>query len=432
MYTRVAIVAPFGSWTDTYSLCHVVREQYAACLRMGFQVDVFVGTGCAPDPRVPSRAEIPLGVLQSDRVAIDDHERAVFFFRELAAQKYDAIIFHDIILQSTSVTMAKAVRDVNDEGLFGSTVCLHYLHSRPVPDPKAHEARRTLPRNHFIIYPNGSNDAIEAVCGTYACDPRSVFAIINPCDPLEASGATEEVKDLLRHARWYGRSVVQTYPVCSTRFDAKGLRHLIRMFDVMRGLNENPLLIVCNAHANGRRERLAIDKLHSEFPIVSAGNVLFTSRLGYEDGVSRSFVQSLMRLSDVFIFPTASEAGPLGMLEAAAAGCFIAHNGGACPSLDYYAPPGSGSFHLPLEQHIPGYAIQIDRAGQDPVKIEGMAACRTVYNAVAREVLSRLHASPSYQARMFVKTEASVGAHGNALKQIITEARRIIHHEQPI
>jgi len=422
---RVAIVAPFNSWSDSYSLCHVVKEQYEALRRLGWFVDVFVGTACGNvEGYPPSLNEIPLGSMKPDRPVPKEIEDLAGFFAQRLGDRYDVIIFHDIILQAHNVSAAMAVHAAAPSI---RAVCLHYLHSRPHPDPKAPACRQTVPSGHFLVYPNGSDHAIDAVRSTYQHDPRRCFSIMNPCDPLNALGVSSGVRRILESVNWRARSLVQTYPVCSTRMKDKGVPHLLRLFDIFaNNCGEQALLIVCNSHANGKAEQKAVDALMEE-PVARSGNVVFTSRMGYPDNIPRAWVQELMRASDLFLFPTVSEAGPLIMLEAANAGCFIAHNGGWCPSLDYYAPPGSASFHLPPVDAIDNYALTMH--GSQTVSLQGEKAYRAACHKIAREVLSAVKQSPSYQSRQFVKTQASLPAYGNSLKQIIVEARRIISHE---
>jgi len=110
--------------------------------------------------------------------------------------------------------------------------------------------------------------------------------------------------------------IMQTYPMCSTRMDSKGIDNVIRTFAALKRLGNKVLLVICNS--NGRKRKDEIEAKIQYAKKQGLDEIFFTSTLSEETErqVPRQVVRDLMLISNVFIFPSLSEVCSNVVLEA--------------------------------------------------------------------------------------------------------------------
>jgi len=156
----------------------------------------------------------------------------------------------------------------------------------------------------------------------------------------------EDTKEMIDHYDLMSADIMQVYPFSSTRMRDKGVHKIIVMFSAFKKyFNKNVRLVFCNAHCTRGRERqaveemLALAKKHG----LEEGEVIFTSRYkperpeegGWTYSTPHKVIRDLMNISNMFIFPTISEACSKVLLEASAAGCYMVLNGSFKPMKEF-------------------------------------------------------------------------------------------------
>jgi glycosyltransferase involved in cell wall biosynthesis len=151
----------------------------------------------------------------------------------------------------------------------------------------------------------------------------------NTRDLLTLVGATPRVRALVSKHDILRQHIVQTFPVSTTRLFSKGVDKVAAIFGTIAKRGLTTKLIVVNAHANGQDGILAGLRDRAEKAGLERKNLIITSE-EFPDSASYGFtaqeVFSLHLCSNVFLFPSISEAGPLVPQEAMLAGCVVIGN----------------------------------------------------------------------------------------------------------
>jgi glycosyltransferase involved in cell wall biosynthesis len=179
--------------------------------------------------------------------------------------------------------------------------------------------------------------------GTYQ---NFVHVVHNPIDFRMQKGVHELTDKIITDYRLSEADVIAVYPLSTTRMGAAG-KQLHKAIKVMAKLKENGMsvrYIVCNAHANGDKEKKAIEEMRSlamDYGLNPQHELIFTSLIDapkYENGVPHEVVTQLMNFSDVFLFPSVSENCPLVLLEAALGKNLLVLNEDFSPMKDFVGP----------------------------------------------------------------------------------------------
>ena len=209
----------------------------------------------------------------------------------------------------------------------------HWTHSNPRPMPSGteypHSLRYSLPDNSKIVYLN--NNYLINVAESYHTFPKNVRIVYNPRDPRLFYNLHPLVKSILDKYPVLEADLIQVYPVSTPRMiDGKQIKIVIDVLGELKKLGKSVALIVCNAHANDKREQALISEVGSYCASkgLNSSEVIFTSLEGkeYETGVSQDVVSQLFQLSNLFIFPSVSENCSLILLEAMLSKCLLVLN----------------------------------------------------------------------------------------------------------
>lgn len=385
---RIAVYAPFSSFADSYSLAHAVSQQVLALLERGHQVELWTlaNLNVTKEPmleRIASVVRPCIGVTtwtrdkttaESAGSIMADLQESIERFRP------EAIITHDAVFQGWYIDSARAIHELADTQLGRSVRWFHVAHSiiGSAQPPKGDEVyRRTLPAGHTLLtlefarreavaaYYNAPIDRVKWCPNVH--DARSLFPISR-----EAERIADQV-DLL------SRDMAQVYPFCATRTVSKGVPHLLRIFRAMQRRGADAALILVDANACDSK---ANDQIEEAIRGAEGVEVFRTSRMmgGCRTLLPHRAVMDLMRLSNLFVFPSQGEACPLILIEAMAAGCVVAVNE-AVPAMTTYAPETALRFRLPEADYEAAY---------DRIAGQCIEAVRTCPSAQAKARANKL------------------------------------------
>ncbi len=352
---RLMLITTLSDFNPSYSLSTVILDQAHAGLLAGFDVDVLVmaSANLSQLKGIPSgisiRQVVPTFPWKEDVVHADQADELV---RLIAAWKDqyqpDLIITHDLVFQSWFVTFARAFHLFAEEHLLGVTV-MHMAHSAPgfghAPPPRESPQwyRRRVPKGHYLLTCNA--ELIEPLARYYDCERDRIKVLTNARDIRAWAHMPPLASEIITRLQLHRADVVQVYPFSITRWREKGVPQLLLSFSQIRDLGSeygfNARLVLVTCHADGDGEAFAKD-LREKISEYGMGDmVAVTSDLWpatKQAGLSGDVVQALFTVSNLFLFPTWSEAASLILREAALAGCSLVLNSNV-PQLKGCIPP---------------------------------------------------------------------------------------------
>jgi glycosyltransferase involved in cell wall biosynthesis len=147
---------------------------------------------------------------------------------------------------------------------------------------------------------------------------RVVFNEKDPSIMFSWHPISKVVSDKLR---LWEKDIIQTYPMCTTRMDAKGIDSVIRIFGLLKESGKKVALIICNANGRKRMSEIQAKIDFAKSKGLTEEDFLFTSRVTHpeynvESEVPHKVVADLMQISNLFIFPTIAEVCSNVLLEA--------------------------------------------------------------------------------------------------------------------
>ena len=303
---RIAILTTFRHMPESYSLVNDIRDQIKTLKKYGHEVVFYAQEGCkGKGIECEMRAVIPHFKIEKGVVNLARKEEMIKIFeREL--KDYDVVITHDIMYLSHFVTHRDAVMQAD----LPNVKWIHWCHSGV-----GSSMNIKMPRSKYIYMNYKDVKRFAKAIGVELKDVRVVFNDKDPrlfFDWNPISYMISERYDV------FNVDIMQTYPVCSTRMDSKGVDHIIKIFGKLKDLGNKVFLVFVNANARRRKEEIERKLEYAYNCGLNEREVLFTSTLGleYEAGLPRQVVRDLMQVSNLFIFPTVSEVCSNILLEA--------------------------------------------------------------------------------------------------------------------
>ena len=336
---RVALLTLLGDFHPSYSLTTVILNQ-ARMLAEGHPdrlVVIFVMHGCSLDllPKdlpgnIEVRAEIPPPAYGNDAVDGPTIARLAQLLQYSLIRLGNAtIITHDILFQSAFINHAAAIHQIADLPSFAWMHLAHSCAGRTRPPEPVAKYRATLPAGHRLIALTTAE--VPYLAAYYATQPDRVVVIPNARDMGDFSGASPRVRELAGRYRLGEADIVQIYPVSSTRLGAKNASMVARILGVLHTMGSSVRLVIANPHANGNvgQAQIAEVKAAAKAEGLPEESLIFTSEALPDTqayGLPQADIAALMAYSNLFIFPSVSEACPLVLAEAALAGCTLVTN----------------------------------------------------------------------------------------------------------
>lgn len=313
---KIAIITHFNRAPESYSPARAVKNQIKLLAEHGHEVVFFVVEGSKLDVGCEMRPMVPRF---SRKKNVIDQETKKKFIEVLKKELvgFDIAITHDLFLQDT-ITYSEAIRECGID-----IPWLHFARSGI-----GHSMTFAMPNAKFVYlnYHDVGNFARAIKVKPEQC--RTVF---NEKEIVYMFNFHPVTKMIINKFELWNRDVIQTYPICSTRIAAKGLRDIIRVFVELKRLGNKVALIVPNA--NGRRR---VDDLRREQEIaqeygLNKDEFIFTSLLSnkeykIESEVPNIVCAELMQISNLFLAASRAEVGPQTLLEASMARNLIVVN----------------------------------------------------------------------------------------------------------
>jgi hypothetical protein len=308
---RVAIISHFNSMPASYSPARAVKNQIKILKNHGHDVTIFLNErshlteedlGCKILKIIPA--------FHREKMVVNEEikNKLINIFKEQLTDNFDIAITHDLFLQDT-ISFSEAIRQCGVD-----IPWLHFARSGV-----AHNMTFAMPNAKFVYLNYSDVGRFAKAIKVPAEQCRTVFNEKEPAFMFRWHPVTKMIVDKYR---LWERDIIMTIGLCSTRFDAKGVDSIIRVFVELKRLGNKVALILCNA--NGRRR---VDDLkrkvefakelglnEDEFIITS---LLADGQYQIQSEVPNQVVAELMSVSNLFIMASIAEVGPNVWSEAA-------------------------------------------------------------------------------------------------------------------
>src|SRR3990167_6315703 len=346
---KVGILTAFYELNSAYSLASVVESQLVSLIKNDYEVVLFVHDNFKDDAKVPKGVEIRKIVprfnlidysnLQEPSTELESQAKKVYEALKEHTQDINVIFEHDMIFQGWFLPYCLGIHKLGHES---KIKWFHWIHSVPNVNPKLeypHNMRFVLPENSKLVYLN--NFHLIRAAEAYNLFPKDVRIVYNPVDPRLFWNLHPLVVSLIDRYGLLEADFMQIYPLSTPRMvGGKGIHSLIEIMGQLKALHKKVKLVVCNAHANDRREKQLIAEVLSFASQrgLSSNEIIFTSLENapeYELGVPREVVSQLFQLSNLFIFPSSSENCSLILLEAMLSKCLLILNNNVGPMREF-------------------------------------------------------------------------------------------------
>ncbi len=335
---RVVLLTTLSNFSPNYSLASVICD-HARMLshNPSWWVEIWVHENANLD-KVPAdlqsnvviRKVIPQIPWKKDQVDHAERDRLAAAVRtNLMTLGNATVITHDVIFQSSFTTFAAALHEI---GALPGFAWLHVCHSAVLERPIGNAAvllRTTLPKGHRLLCLNDAER--DYLAAYYAADPASVLVCPNARDITAFGGMDVRVRQIVQQFSLADADVVQVFPVSADRLSHKGAPLLVELFAALQRRGLQGRLVLVTAAANGPKEQEALGALHALARRLglAADTLVITSELFPDtaaEGFSQAAIRDLFSVSNLFAFPTVSEASSLVLLEAALSGALLVIN----------------------------------------------------------------------------------------------------------
>jgi hypothetical protein len=335
---RIVLMTSLANFNPSYSLSTAITDQARMLARdtsLMIQIWVHEGTDLRAAPKFPPNVEIlpivPVVLWREDLIDPGAADRLASVFRQHLIRLGNAVVItHDLLFQASYATLTAALWQLAPLPGFGWLHCCHSAAAAVRPTGgDAVRNRTNLPHGHRLLCLNDADRPYLAAY--YDTSPANVLVCPNARDPITFGTFDQNAARIVRGYGLHLADVVQTYPVSATRLESKGMEKIIDVFGQLTKLGMSCRLVLATAHANADREKAALIALRNR--AVAAGlptnHLAITSEIFPElagDGVSQATIKDLQSVSNLFLFPTISEACSLVLAEAAIAGCMLVVN----------------------------------------------------------------------------------------------------------
>ena len=291
---------------ESYSLVNDVIDQIKALKKHGHDVVFFAQETCeGKGIECEMRDIIPHFKTEKDVENVDAKKRMIDIF-EKEFKDFDVVITHDLMYLRGYYTHRKAIMECN----VPNVKWIHWAHSGV-----GESLNLKMPHAKYV-YMNYTD--VQRFAGAIGVDVNDVRVVFNDKDPrlfFDWHPISWQIADKVDI---WGADIMQTYPMCSTRMNAKGIDHVIKIFGKLKALDNNVLLIIPNSNARKRTEEIKQKMDYAAQWGLDDKDILFTSTISEETTrqVPRQVVRDLMQMSNLFIFPSISEVCSNVLLEA--------------------------------------------------------------------------------------------------------------------
>lgn len=308
---KIAIISHFNRMPASYSPARAVRNQIKILKEHGHEVVFFLTDGSPlTEEDLGCKVLRVIPKFHREKMIVNEEfkKKIIDVFREYLTSDFNIAITHDFFLQDT-VTFSEAIRQCN--------VPIQWLHF--ARSGIGHEMDFSMPNARFV-YLNYSD--VGKFARAIKVPVEQCRTVPNEKEPAYMFRWHPVTKMIVNKYRLWNRDIIMTIGLCSTRFDAKGVNEMIKVFVELKRLGNKVSLILCNANGRKRgddlRRKIEFAKElglnEDEFIITS---LLADEEYKIESEVPNQVVQELMSVSNIFIMASKAENGPNVWLESA-------------------------------------------------------------------------------------------------------------------
>ncbi|MEG0491249.1 MAG: glycosyltransferase [Hydrogenoanaerobacterium sp.] len=339
---NIAILTMFNGLNESYSVVSAVKNQIQMLLQNGHRVTMLVSEHCPDEERTGIFADDRIAwvkitnSLNGKRAQWTDYTRyqgnvspdfwtlaeAVAKDLEAALCEVDLCILHDILYQGLHLVHNAAVRAVQKS--LPKLRFLAFAHSVP----REHQEQEIPYRFMYCDMPNTtfvcpSQAMISLLANQYDICPRAVAVVPTAIDLID--GMSEEVKQIFSVRDFYKPEFIMVYPARAA--SSKGHNLLAHFAGELKRISGESVLIIF-ADSYGDKNSRSLMRFELQRSGIAEEEFLFTSELGFEQGIPHKAVLELFSLSNLFVFPSLAETQGLVALEAASRGNFLVMHSG--------------------------------------------------------------------------------------------------------
>jgi glycosyltransferase involved in cell wall biosynthesis len=312
---KICILSHFGSFQDSYAL-HVGWLERARMLEyFNIDFDFLVNDNCNTNIYPHQR-----NVLKNISKMLKFKERVKFFEKEYVKllKDYDIILTCDMVYQrgGNFLPQNQAMRNASK---YLKAHWFHWIHSawtHPDTNTKYPDTlRNEMPPRSTLVYMN--NSEIDGVAKMYNTDIKNVGCVWNPKDIRSFKDFHPFAWEVTKKLDIPNKDIIQIFPHCATRMDAKGINSIIKIFASLKDKGQKIALVMANGNASRVLSNIKKKKEYMKnLGLVDGEDFLFTHEITELKPFPRKAVADIFSISNIFIFASYREVSPNVLLEA--------------------------------------------------------------------------------------------------------------------
>ncbi len=344
---KIAILTMFNGLSSTYSLVNVVESHINMLLKNNYDVTIFVTEQFKDSNKyggylnkklkwkriVNSKQGVPFKWIDYTDNSSQVHktfEMEVKMLTDdftLKLQGFDLCFMHDILFQGWHLHHNVAIR--NAQKNLPKLKFYNFIHSVPTTPqdinciPYPFNCKYQPMKNCRFIYPTYSG--LEAVAKQYNLPIGECHVVYNTINIIE--DMSKEVRLIHKFFNLLESDILCIYP--SRLTPAKKCEKVVMLLgQISKATGKHCKVVFCDFESfdiNPEKYKTIIKSNGENFGL-SRENILFTSDLGFDNGVNRKIIFELFQLSNIFINPSYSESFGLTTIEAVSRGNFLVLN----------------------------------------------------------------------------------------------------------
>lgn len=304
---KVAILSHFHKMPESYSPARATKNQIKMLAKHGHDVTLFAQEGSKLDIGCKIEPILPRFKMEKNVVNEEMKNKMIDILREKLPQ-FDVCITQDFYIDSL-ITYREAVRNCGIDIPF-----LHFCRSgigRPIDF--------SMPNARFV-YLNYTD--VGHFARKIGVDVKQCRTVPNEKEIFYMFDFHPVTRMIIDKFQLWDRDIIQTYPICSTRFDAKGIDSVIKTFVELKRLGKKVALIITNANGRKRANDLKSKQEIAKNMGLNENEFIITSLLANEQynisaEVPNQVCAELMQVSNLMIMATIAEVSSNILLEAA-------------------------------------------------------------------------------------------------------------------
>ena len=305
---KIAIITHFNRCPDSYSPGKAVKNQIKLLRNFGHEVVFFTQEGSTLDIGCEMRPLVPKFKREKNVINEEAKNKFIDVLREQLTDDFDLAITHDFYIDDC-ITYREAIKECGV-----NIKWLHWARSgvgRPI--------NFKMPNTNYV-YMNIADAGLFAQ--RIGVEDKLIRVVPNEKDPSLFFKWNPITTMISNKMRLWEKDIIQTYPMCTTRMDAKGINSVIKVFGKLKEKGKNVALIITNSNGRRRVSEIENKMKYAKECGLNEQDIVFTSTLSTEEHntlneVPNKVIAELMQISNLLIFPTAAEVSSNVQREAA-------------------------------------------------------------------------------------------------------------------